>query len=495
MDRRTFVAVSAAALLEGTLRAERTESPARKPNVILMMAFDMGWGDPGFNGNPIIHTPHLDAMARAGIRFQRFYSGGPVCSPTRATCMTGRHYFRYGITDANRGFLPKQEITMATMLKSKGYSTGHFGKWHLGSLTKKVKDGRRGGPATRVYMPPWEHGFDECFSTEVQVPTWNPMQNQAFPTKYWTGPDQYATENLDGDDSRVIMDRVEPFIERAATAKTPFMAAVWFHAPHEQVVAGPAYKAMYSNYDEGAQNYYGCITALDEQVGRLRALLRPLNIERDTMLWFCSDNGPDGRTGTEGLKRGSTGGLRGRKFSLFSGGTNVPGLLEWPGQAKSGHVEELSCSTLDFFPTVQEIVGYKFPEPARPIDGVSLVPLIRGRMKTRPTPICFRYVIPRRAMFDAPMLAMVEGKYKLLTNLVDKGESDLLFNIESDRSETTNISAQHADVVLSMKERLAVWMKSCEHSFDGADYNDSSFKPFGTFQPLVADWPQGGSAD
>ena len=153
MDRRTFLAACTAAFFGNTLRSEAGGSRERKPNVILMMADDMGWGNPGFNGNPIIQTPNLNAMAKAGIRFSRFYSGGPVCSPTRATCLTGRHYFRYGITDANRGFLPKQEITMATMLKDMGYTTGHFGKWHLGSLTTKVKDGRRGGAGHKPKFP------------------------------------------------------------------------------------------------------------------------------------------------------------------------------------------------------------------------------------------------------------------------------------------------------------------------------------------------------
>ena len=135
-------------------------------------------------------------MAKSGVRFTRFYSGGPVCSPTRGTCMTGRHYFRYGVTHANEGMLPKQEITVATMLKPLGYTTGHFGKWHLGTLTREVKDGRRGGPGTKTYMPPWEHGFDVCFSTEQAVPTWDPMRNQPFATKYWEGPGKSATANL-----------------------------------------------------------------------------------------------------------------------------------------------------------------------------------------------------------------------------------------------------------------------------------------------------------
>src|SRR5512140_2659227 len=192
MNRRGFLGAGIASCLRG--------APAGRPNVILMMADDLGWGDPGFNGNHTIRTPNLDAMAQAGIRFTRFYSGGPVCSPTRGTCLTGRHYFRYGVTHANEGMLPKQEVTLARLLKPLGYRTGHFGKWHLGTLTKDIKDGRRGGPATKTYMPPWEHGFDVSFSTEQAVPTWNPMENQPFATNYWEGPGKYATQNVEGDD-------------------------------------------------------------------------------------------------------------------------------------------------------------------------------------------------------------------------------------------------------------------------------------------------------
>ncbi len=486
MQRREFLAAGAAMSFSISRLANATPN---RPNVILMMADDMGWGDPGFNGNKIIMTPNLDAMAQAGIRFTRFYSGGPVCSPTRGTCMTGRHYFRYGITHANEGFLPKQEITMAEMLKPLGYATGHFGKWHLGSLSKDIKDGRRGGPGTKFYMGPWEQGFDECFSTEQAVPTWNPTENQPFPTKYWTGSGKYATENLEGDDSRVMMDRIIPFIQRAVGSKQPFLAVVWFHAPHQPVVAGPKYRAMYAKYDEGAQHYYGCITALDEQVGRLRKELRTLGVADNTMLWFCSDNGPEGRSPDKGTNRGVTGGLRGRKSSLFSGGVNVPGLLEWPGHAQPGRVVDLSCSTLDYFATVQEVVGYRMPGKPRPMDGISLIPLIAGKMTSRPVPICFRYVQPKNTMFDAPMLAMVEGRYKFLTNLAEDGKDDLLFDLVADRAETTSVLRQHADLARSMKTRLRVWIEGCRKSHYGADYDDPSYKPWGPFQPLAPTWP------
>ena len=143
------------------------------PNIILMMCDDLGYGDVGFNGNEVIKTPNLDRLASNGIRFTRFYAGGPVCSPTRGTCLTGRHYFRYGVTHANRGHLPTQEITLARMLKSFGYATGHFGKWHLGTLDPNYSGKANRNPA-RNYAPPWERDYDETFATEYAVPTWDP---------------------------------------------------------------------------------------------------------------------------------------------------------------------------------------------------------------------------------------------------------------------------------------------------------------------------------
>lgn len=240
---------------------------------------------------------------------------------------------------------------------------------------------------------------------------------------------------------------------------------------------------------------YGCITGLDEQVGRLRQELRRLNLAGNTMLWFCSDNGPEGRSSEKGTNRGVTGGLRGRKRSLFSGGVNVPGLLEWPGHAQPGRVVDLSCSTLDYFPTVQEAVGYHMPGKARPLDGISLLPLIHGKTTSRPSPLCFRYVQPKNAMFGAPMLAMVEGQYKFLTNLADDSKDDLLFDLVADRGETTNILAQHADLAKSMKTRLRTWIESCRESHYGADYDDPSYKPWNEFAPLSPTWPSRGSEE
>ena len=304
------------------------------------MCDDLGWGDVGFNGNKIIRTPHLDAMAKAGLKFNRFYAAAPVCSPTLGSCITGRHPYRYGIPFANSGHMKPEELTLAELLKKQGYTTGHFGKWHLGTLTKTVKDANRGGPrGSKHFSPPQANGFDVCFSTESKVPTWDPLlrpkgnnsskwwdpvsaagEAKPYGTAYWNERGESVTGNTRGDDSRVIMDRAIPFIRGAARRGQPFFGIVWFHAPHLPVVAGPRHTAMYAGHAKYAQHYYGCITALDEQIGRLRAELRALGVADDTVLFFCSDNGPEGQASSA---PGTAANLSGRKRSLLEGGILV----------------------------------------------------------------------------------------------------------------------------------------------------------------------------
>jgi arylsulfatase A-like enzyme len=435
-----------------------------KPNIILCMADDMGWGDPGFNGNSIIKTGNLDAMAKAGMRFRRFYSGAPVCSPTRGSCLTGRHPYRYGIFFANVGHIRKEEITLAEALKTQGYVTGHFGKWHLGTLTTTEKDSNRGGPGgAKHYSPPWENGFDVCFSTEAKVPTWNPMKepetNEHYGTCYWREDGTKAIKNLDGDDSRVIMERVIPFVRNAADEGKPFLAVIWFHTPHLPVIAGPEYRKMYSQYSKDKQHYYGCITALDEQMGRLRKELRTAGIAGNTMLWFCSDNGPEGKDGKRGRTRGSAGPLRGRKRSLFEGGVRVPGLLEWPGRIKGGQVTDIPCCTSDYYPTVLDVVGLKMKGQPRPIDGVSLLPLIEGKMTKRPVPIGFE---------SGRQVSLTDNRYKLISQ--NKGKTYMLFDLIEDPRETKDLAVEKPEILQTMKATLEKWRKSCKDSLAGKDY-------------------------
>jgi arylsulfatase A-like enzyme len=504
MRRRDFLKAvglgAGAFVLPGCMdNLERSPDDAAtdKPNIILIVADDLGYGDVGFNGNKIIKTPHLDEMAKAGIRFTRFYAGGPVCSPTRGTCLTGRHYFRYGIFSASVGYLPAEEITIARMCKSRGYTTGHFGKWHLASVSKtgptmpEYKENR-----LRKYAPPWERDYDETFTTECNVPTWDPAENledykRVFRLPFWHNG-EIETENLKGPAARVVMDRAIPFIRKATENKQPFFATVWFHEPHEPVVAGPEYRAMYSQYSEGEQHYYGCITAMDGQIGRLRKELRKLGIADNTMVWFCSDNGPEGMT-SRGKQnwcknsRGVTGGLRGRKRSLFDGGLVGPALLEWPGHAEPGRVVDVPCSTLDYLPTIQQLLSYKMPDD-RPIDGIDLLPVINNKMTNRSKPIPFWFVKPsRKAMHGSPTLALVDGNFKFLTNLSPDGHEDMLFDVAKDPAEWHNIINQHPEKAAAMRAHLKDWTESCKLSHSGDDY-PTPFTPVNEFPTITGTW-------
>lgn len=482
MNRRDFLkatGVGASTLLMPALLSAKDIPPA-KPNVILCMTDDQGWGDTGYNGHPALRTPNLDQMAREGIRFDRFYSGAPVCSPTRGSCLTGRHPYRYGIFFANVGHMKKEEITLAEVLKIQGYTTGHFGKWHLGTVTRKVKESNRGGQrGVKHYSAPWENGFDVCFSTEAKVPTWDPMLKPAgetnkkwwnsikpsdptepYGTHYWSGPEQMAKDNLSGDDSRVIMDRAIPFIEKTARANQPFFAVIWFHSPHWPVVTGPKYRDMYPGQNEFAQNHFGCITAMDEQIGRLRKKLHNLGIADNTILWFCSDNGPEGRA--EGSRRGmgSAGPLRGRKRSLYEGGVRVPGLLVWPSKIKKPRVVKMPCSTSDYFPTVLDVLGYRLPEAkTRPYDGVSLLPLIEGKMSERPRPIGFE---------SGNQVSLTDNRYKIYSR--DKGKTFELYDLTDDPGEMRDIAEVRPEILESMKKTLEGWRASCKASNAGEDY-------------------------
>jgi arylsulfatase A-like enzyme len=458
ITRRCLLPLLGALVLSGCSTVLERESAL--PNVILVMSDDQGWGDAGYQGHAVLETPSLDAMAASGIRFDRFYSAAPVCSPTRGSCLTGRHPYRYGILSANRGHMPRDEVTLAEALKARGYATGHFGKWHLGTLTVRERDSNRGGPEGAAhYSPPWENGFDECFSTEAKVPTWNPMfvpegrktevsRNQTpgepYGTFYWTGPGRKAAENLDGDDSRVIMDRAIPFIRRAVDCNTPFFAVIWFHTPHAPFVAGPEHRGKYARCDEEEQHYFGALTAMDEQIGRLRSELRSLGAAEDTMLWFCSDNGPERNT------PGTAGPLRERKRSLLEGGIRVPGLLEWPAGIGTPRVVEMPCCTSDYFPTVMDALG---ASASRHFDGISLLPLFEGAMPARNSPIGFE---------SGNQIAIIDDRYKLVS--LDRGESYALFDIIADPGETRDLAAERPETVRSMRAVLDEWRASCEES-------------------------------
>ena len=391
-------------------------SKAASPNIIMIMSDDQGWGDVGFNGHPDLKTPHLDAMAANGVKFNRFYAASPLCSPTRGSCLTGRNPFRFGILAAHTAGMRQGEITVAEILESKDYQTGFFGKWHIGWLEPDLESSRG------HYSPPSHHGFQTYFATTSAVPTWNPTVTPEGWTSWgnkpgepWKGGTPYlengkpVTENMEGDDSRIIMDRVIPFIEKNKAQK--FFATVWFHAPHEPVVAGPKHLALYDNPKFGSKrkNFYGCITAMDEQIGRLRAKLRELGLEKNTLLLFCSDNGPSDGATKKGIA--SAGLFKGHKHQMYEGGILVPACAEWLDVIAPNSTTDARCSTVDFFPTIASVVDYSFSKSKeRPIDGINLFPIIHGKEKQRSNDLFFGY---RRLYQGTNGMALIRGDYKI----------------------------------------------------------------------------------
>ena len=475
--RRYALWLTALASLCFSCKSELSESDVH-PNIILLMADDQGWGDVGYNEHPHLKTPHLDAMAANGVRFDRFYAASAVCSPTRASVITGRHPLRMGICHANCGHIKAEEITLAEMLKAQGYTSGMFGKWHLGTLTRDTMDANRGGRPQHDlhYAPPWDHGFDVSFVTESKVPTWDPMitpprsagdvrprlqEGEAFGTYYWSGAGQIVEENLEGDDSRIIMDRVIDFVRQASDAGQPFLAVVWFHAPHLPVLTGPAYRNLYADLPEDQQHYYGTISALDAQVGRLRSQLRELQIADNTILFYTSDNGPEGKEAS-GRTQGLTNGLSGRKRSLREGGIRVPGIMEWPAKISPGTRVDVPCFTSDYLPTIADILGFDLASDDRPMDGSSFMPFVREKSRGRKQPLAFSF---------QEQEALIAQDFKIYS--ADRGKTFALYNLTEDPAEKIDLAEQEPKKVAQMVSQWRQWKASVEASALGQDYPEN----------------------
>lgn len=451
-----------------------------QPNIILIMCDDLGWMDVGFNGNTIVNTPHLDQLAVQGIIFDRFYAAAPVCSPTRASCLTGRSPFRMGIHNANAGHLPQEEITLPEQLKSLRYRTAHFGKWHLGTLTTDTIDANRGGRAEQVahFSIPTMHGYDSYFCTESKVPTFDPMNkpihfdtaggeslrygwksigsksSDAYGTFYWSDRDGIVSESLSGDDSKIILDRVIPFIEQNAENKQPFFATIWFHTPHLPLVCSDEFRDRYPDQDLQVQLLYGSISALDLQVGRLVAYLKQKHLYENTMIWFCSDNGPEEST------PGSAGPFKERKRSLYEGGIRVPAFLTWPDEIPGGKRSNLPMVTSDYLPTIMSFIGSSSLLHARPLDGKDLSESIVQQDSLAKRGVGFRH---REHKY-----AWMTDRYKLIS--IDSTKSFQLYDLLLDPGEQMDLALSKPEVLLQMKNDLFLWIASCQASEKGEDY-------------------------
>jgi arylsulfatase A-like enzyme len=460
------------------------------------MCDDLGYGDTGFNGNKVIKTPNLDEMANEGVILTNFHAGGPVCSPTRYTVLTGRHYARSSIYHANKGHIDTAEITIPEILKTKGYVTGHFGKWHVGTLSREFSPkGTKREPA-KNYSPPRLNGYDKSFVCESANATWNPTENPRYKNNpYWENG-EVASENLDGSTSRIIMDRVIPFIDNAVEDKTPFFSVIWFNAPHAPVIAGPEYRAIYKEYPVSAQHYFGVVTAMDEQVGRLKNELVKLGVYDNTLIMFCSDNGPEGGKKVDEKKAlqmskqdievkgknywGDTKGLRGRKRAIFEGGVRVPAFVVWGNKLK-GRTVDAPLSTLDYLPTIAGIVNYSMPDN-RPIDGEDIMSVLEGVKETRNNPIPFWFISARFKYSDnniSPAFSVITpDNYKYLINLDSvtekaggkKSNEEGVFDLTTDRGETNNIISKYEANLNRYKKIMDEWWKSAIKSKEGEDF-------------------------
>jgi arylsulfatase A-like enzyme len=346
---------------------------------------DQGWGEAGFRGHPWLRTPELDAMAASGMELTRFYAAAPVCSPTRASLLTGRHPLRSRVVAWGHE-LPPEELTVAELLGDAGYRTGHFGKWHLGSV--------RAGEATS----PGGQGFD----------TWASSPNffDLSPRFSVNG----LVERTEGEGSDRAMDYALDFITECAAGAEPFLAVVWLgspHDPHQATAADLAAVAERGEAPEETWAYLAELEAVDRNVGRLRRALREQGVADETVVWFTSDNGPRAPGAAKEL---ATGGLRGQKGTLYEGGLRVPCLVEWPGRIAAGSRSSGLSVTSDWLPTLLDWAGVQRPEEAPPLDGLSLTELLSGAPWERPEGIGFWTVPgPGRGQWAERILEAIEN--------------------------------------------------------------------------------------
>lgn len=437
MSARSLVLAFLGTLLCSTVSAgDKPPKPsAKKPNIIIVLADDLGYGDLACYGHPVIQTPNLDTFAKKALKFPHGYSAGSVCSPSRSAILTGRTPYRNGvftwIPEGSHVHLRPSEVTLATLLRMLGYTTCHVGKWHLNGLFNSDKQPQ-----------PSDHGYD----------WWLATQNNAGPSH--KDPKNFVRNGkevgpLKGFSAEIVVDEGISWLKKERDKAKPFFMTVWFHEPHLPIETADKFQDLYPDLkakDPDLAQHHGNVSQMDHAFGKLMLALQELGLAEDTLIVFTSDNGPEGQ-GTKGRTRGSTGGFRGRKRSLYQGGIRVPFLIAWPGKAPPGKSDETPVVGSDLFPTLLEAAGGKIPVD-RTLDGVSLLPLLEGKKIERKTPLYWRY-------HGAPeefKMAMRQGDYHLLANLeLTRFE---LYNLKDDPKETKDLVKLEPKVFERMRDTL-----------------------------------------
>jgi arylsulfatase A len=452
-----ITAILAVVSLQGQLHA----GEPRRPNVVVLLADDLGVQDIGCYDGPV-QTPSLDRLAASGTKFKTFYSGCAVCSPSRATLLTGRHHIRAGvyswISDSHqRSHLLERETTLAEILKNQGYRTAHVGKWHLGLPTGQYQK-----------PTPDQHGFDHWFAT------WNNAEpSHRDPHNFIRNGNPVG--KLSGYSCQLVVDEATSWLDSLGDRDEPFFLNVWFHEPHAPIAAPDAITEKYGQLKEPGAVYSGTIDNTDRAVERLLRKLEQVDDPKNTLIFYASDNGS--------YRDDRTGGLRGKKGVNWEGGIRVPGIFSWPGMIPAGVVCEEPAGVIDLVPTVCGLLGIR-STAGPPLDGVDLSELLlkpsSDWQRERPLFWHLQKSRPIVAMRDGNYVLVADPDYDLSTSnmfnetwipKIKRGgyTNYQLFDLESDPRQTQNLSTTHPELLREMKEDLLRINASI--MADGADWH------------------------
>lgn len=443
MNRRRFMQAAATLLSAPAIQAMAADTPSRadkRPNIIFIMADDLGYADLGCYGQEHIQTPHIDQLATEGMRFGQCYAGAPICAPSRCVLMTGKHTGHATIRgnhgenapqhdgEPNRVPLRADDITVATLLKEAGYATGITGKWGLG------EPGSTGLPN--------DHGFDEWFG----------YLNQSHAADYytdhlWRNKERYVIEeNLNGGRSVYTADLFSEFsLDFIRTNQAhPFFLYLATTIPHKKIEVPDLGAYADEPWPEDAKVFAAMVTRLDGQVGRILALLKELNLERNTIVFFTSDNGS--ALGWEGMFD-SSGPLRDKKFTLYEGGIRCPMIVRWPGKVPAGAVSEAVWYFADFLPTVANLARARVPVP---VDGIDVTDALFDPAHELPE----RFLYWELPQGDSQPLrqAIRWNDWKAVRFGPDTNLE--LYNLIDDLAETRSLTAEYPEIVGRIEDYL-----------------------------------------